>query len=73
MFHDESIVKPPQSAGVGARNLAGPLLFVTGQGDGRSGINTWRDAVLQHGYLASQVASFLHCHPSNVSRALQKN
>jgi putative transposase len=30
-----------------------------------------RDAVLQQGYLASQVASFLDCHPSNVSRALQ--
>jgi putative transposase len=32
-----------------------------------------RDAVLQHGYLACQVASFLNCHPSNVSRALQKS
>jgi len=31
-----------------------------------------RDAVLQQGYLASQVATFLACHPSNVSRALQK-
>ena len=31
-----------------------------------------RDAVLQQGYLASQVAAFLNCHPSNVSRALQK-
>jgi hypothetical protein len=31
-----------------------------------------RDAVLQHGYLACQVASFLNCHPSNISRALQK-
>ena len=31
-----------------------------------------RDAVLQQGYLASQVATFLDCHPSNVSRALQK-
>ena len=32
-----------------------------------------RDAVLQHGYLACQVASCLNCHPSNVSRALQKS
>jgi len=32
-----------------------------------------RDAVLQQGYLASQVASFLNCHPSNISRALQKS
>jgi putative transposase len=32
-----------------------------------------REAVLQQGYLASQVADFLACHPSNVSRALQKN
>jgi hypothetical protein len=31
-----------------------------------------RDAVLQQGYLASQVAAFLNCHPSNVSRGLQK-
>jgi len=31
-----------------------------------------RDAVLQQGYLASQVAAFLACHPSNVTRALQK-
>jgi hypothetical protein len=31
-----------------------------------------RDAVLEQGYPASQVASFLNCHPSNVSRALQK-
>jgi putative transposase len=31
-----------------------------------------RDAVLQQGYLASQIAAFLDCHPSNVSRALQK-
>jgi REP element-mobilizing transposase RayT len=31
-----------------------------------------RDAVLQQGYLASQVAAFLNCHPSNVSRALQE-
>lgn len=31
-----------------------------------------REAVLQQGYLASQVASFLNCHPSNISRALQK-
>jgi REP-associated tyrosine transposase len=30
------------------------------------------EAVLQQGYLASQVASFLNCHPSNISRALQK-
>ena len=32
-----------------------------------------REAVLQQGYLASQVADFLACHPSNVSRALQKS
>jgi hypothetical protein len=32
-----------------------------------------REAALQHGYLASQLAKFLNCHPSNVSRALQKN
>jgi putative transposase len=32
-----------------------------------------REAVLKQGYLASQVADFLACHPSNVSRALQKN
>jgi putative transposase len=31
-----------------------------------------REAVLQQGYLASQVASFLNSHPSNISRALQK-
>jgi putative transposase len=31
-----------------------------------------RKAVLEQGYLASQVAHFLNCHPSNVSRALQK-
>jgi hypothetical protein len=30
-----------------------------------------REAVLEQGYLASQVAAFLACHPSNVSRALQ--
>jgi putative transposase len=29
-------------------------------------------AVLEEGYLASEVADFLGCHPSNVSRALQK-
>ena len=29
-------------------------------------------AVLEQGYQASQVASFLWCHPFNVSRALQK-
>jgi hypothetical protein len=29
-------------------------------------------AVLEQGYQASEVASFLVCHPSNVSRALQK-
>jgi len=28
------------------------------------------EAVLEQGYLASQVAEFLGCHPSNVSRAL---
>jgi putative transposase len=32
-----------------------------------------REAVLKQGYLASQVAAFLACHPSNASRALQKN
>ena len=31
-----------------------------------------RKAVLEQGYLASQVAKVLACHPSNVSRALQK-
>ena len=31
-----------------------------------------QEAVLQQGYLASQVASFLNYHPSNISRALQK-
>jgi REP element-mobilizing transposase RayT len=29
-------------------------------------------AVLEEGYLASELATFLCCHPSNVSRALQK-
>src|SRR3990172_8510126 len=29
-------------------------------------------AVLEQGYQASEVACFLGCHPSNVSRALQK-
>lgn len=32
-----------------------------------------RGAVFEEGYLASEVAGFLACHPSNVSRALQKN
>ena len=32
-----------------------------------------REAVLEQGYLASQVAEFLSCHPSNVSWALQKS
>jgi putative transposase len=32
-----------------------------------------REAVLEPGYLASQVAHFLNSHPSNVSRALQKS
>lgn len=32
-----------------------------------------REAVLEQGYLASQVAEFLVCHPSNVSRAPQKS
>jgi putative transposase len=32
-----------------------------------------RAAVFEEGYLASEVASFLACHPSNVSRALQKD
>ncbi len=31
-----------------------------------------REAVLDQGYLASQVAEFLACHPYNVSRTLQK-
>jgi REP-associated tyrosine transposase len=31
------------------------------------------EAVLEQGYLASQVANFLACHPSNISRALQKS
>jgi hypothetical protein len=31
-----------------------------------------RGAVLDQGHLASEVADFLACHPSNVSRALQK-
>jgi hypothetical protein len=31
-----------------------------------------REAVLQQGHLASEVANFLQCHSSNVSRALQK-
>jgi hypothetical protein len=30
-------------------------------------------AVFEEGYLASEVAGFLACHPSNVSRALQKD
>jgi hypothetical protein len=29
--------------------------------------------VLEQGYLASELASFLSCHPSNSSRVLQKN
>jgi hypothetical protein len=29
-------------------------------------------SVLEQGYQASEVASFLGCHPSNVSHALQK-
>ena len=29
-------------------------------------------AVMEQGYRASEVAAFLHCHPSNTSRALQK-
>jgi hypothetical protein len=29
-------------------------------------------AVIEQGYRASEVAAFLHCHPSNTSRALQK-
>jgi hypothetical protein len=32
-----------------------------------------REAVLEQGYLASQVAKFLGGHPSNVCRALQKS
>lgn len=31
------------------------------------------EAVLEQGYLASQVTDFLACHPSNVSRALQRS
>jgi hypothetical protein len=30
------------------------------------------EAVLEEGYLASELADFLGCHPSNVSRAVQK-
>ena len=30
------------------------------------------EAVLEEGYLASELAAFLGCHPSNVSRAVQK-
>lgn len=32
-----------------------------------------RHAVMEEGYFASELAEFLGCHPSNVSRALQKN
>jgi hypothetical protein len=32
-----------------------------------------REAVLEQGYLASEVAKCLSCHPSTVSRALQKS
>ena len=32
-----------------------------------------REAVLEQGYRASQLADFLACHPSNISRALQKS
>jgi hypothetical protein len=32
-----------------------------------------REGVLEQGYLAAQVADFLSCHLSNVSRALQKS
>ena len=32
-----------------------------------------REAVLEQGYLAFQVADCFSCQPSNVSRALQKN
>lgn len=32
-----------------------------------------REAVFEQGYLASEVAGFLVCHPSNISRALQRN
>ena len=32
-----------------------------------------RHVVMEEGYLASELAEFLGCHPSNVSRALQKN
>lgn len=30
------------------------------------------EAMLEQGYLASELANFLGCHPSNVSRAAQK-
>ena len=30
------------------------------------------EAVLEEGYLASELADFLGCHPSNVGRAVQK-
>ena len=30
-------------------------------------------AMLEDGYFASQVVNFLGCHPSNVSRAMQKS
>jgi hypothetical protein len=32
-----------------------------------------REAVFEEGYLASEFAGCLACHPSNVSRAPQKN
>jgi REP element-mobilizing transposase RayT len=30
-------------------------------------------AVMEQGYQAAEVAAFLHCHPSNITRALQKH
>jgi len=39
-------------------------------GEGRCGFI--EAAVLEQGYQASEIASFLGCHASNVSRALQK-
>jgi hypothetical protein len=43
-------------------------------GASEKGEAAWGVAVvLEEGYLASELASFLGCHPSNVSRALQKD
>jgi len=43
------------------------------QGSWRRGIDLYRQRVFEEGYLASEVAGFLACYPSNVSRALQKD